>query len=83
MAHRFRVQIPNSPDVEFPTYEDAIFTLRRTGVDHATLAEIDENGNVLSTLDSDELRKVVAETDAIAGLSVYYQTSKGRLVNDE
>ena len=83
MAHRFRIQIPNSRDVEFDTYEEALFALRHTGVDHATMVELDENGNVHGSLTNEELRVAVAETDAIPSLSVYYQTPKGRLVSDE
>lgn len=83
MAHRFRIQYPNSPDIEFSQYEEAIYAIRRVGVDHATLAELDENGNVLSILDNDELRIVVAEFADIPSLSVYYGSPKGRLVDGE
>lgn len=83
MPNRYRLQIPNSVDIEFGTYEEAIYTLSRIGVDDTTLAELDEDGNVLSTLSNDELKTVVSEFKDLSSLSVYYQSPKGRLVEDE
>lgn len=83
MAHQFRVHIPNSPDIEFPTYEDALATLRRVGVGSATLSELDENGSVRATLTNEELKAAVGITVAISDQSVFQQRAKGRLVSDE
>lgn len=81
MPRKYRIQL-RGKDIEFPTYEDAILALTRTGVDGATLVELDEDGNVRGSLNSNELKTIVSEFKDLSSLSVYHQRSKGRLIED-
>ena len=69
---RYILNIPNRGRIEFPEYKDAIFALgfHRAGIDHITMDEVDDEGNVVGHLGNEELRKVVADLDALAAGTV-------------
>lgn len=75
----FKLNIPGHKPRLFDTYQEVLSALYGKSTDHMTLDELNEDGSVRVHLNSEELRNVVLDLDAISPLTVLWGKSKRTL----
>lgn len=75
----YRLNIPGHRPRRFESYSEVLAALYGKSTDHMTLDELNEDGSVRVTLNSDELRNVVQDLDAISPSTVLWTKTKRTL----